>query len=491
MNSSLQPQILWKHFFNICKIPHCSHNEQELAQKMIEFARSLSLESEMDKAGNVVIRKPASPGYESKPGIVLQAHLDMVGEKNRSSDHDFDKDPIIPVITGDTVSAKNTTLGADNGIGLAAAMAVLEDKNLKHPPIEALFTVAEETGLIGAAALTPQFVTARTLLNLDSEDWGEFCLGCAGGQRSRAVFGFDPIIINNSETYFLDKSINKRPYDITVSHLSGGHSGVDIHEHRGNALKISGLLLTKFTLLCDFEIIDICGGSKDNAIPREAFIKISSSPNMTGSLQKCADELVKSLIPGLHSSDKNLKIQISESNCTGDIKLINSKDSKRLAFFLAAWPDGVKAMSNTINGLVETSSNLAIVKTENDKVHITGSARSSVDSSIEIFETSLDALAELAGAVIEHDSKYPGWNPDINSPILKKVKKIYTEKYGVEPIVSAIHAGLECGIIGKNIPDMDMISFGPDIFNPHCPDEKVTISSVQKFYDFLVHLLES
>jgi dipeptidase D len=415
----------------------------------------------------------------------------MVGEKNRSSNHDFDKDPIIPLINGDIVSAKNTTLGADNGIGLAAAMAVLEDKNLKHPPIEALFTVAEETGLIGAAALTPEFVTGRTLLNLDSEDWGEFCVGCAGGQRSRAIFPFEGININNSETYFLNESNKKCPYEITISHLCGGHSGVDIHEHRGNALKIAGLVLTKFSLFCDFEIIDIYGGSKDNAIPREAFIKISSSPNMTGSLQKCADELVKALVPGLHCSDANLKIQITESKFTGDIKLINSMDSKKLSFFLAAWPDGVAAMSNTIKGLVETSSNLAIVKTDKDKVHITGSARSSVDSSIEIFETSLDALAHLSGAVIEHDSKYPGWHPDMNSPILKKVKRIYTEKYGIEPVVSAIHAGLECGIIGKNIPDMDMISFGPDIFNPHCPDEKVTISSVQKFYDFLIHLLAS
>lgn len=489
MNQNLSPQLLWKHFFNICKVPHCSHNEQVLAQEMIKFADSQGLESKMDKIGNVVISKPATPGYENKKGIVLQAHLDMVGEKNSDSPHNFDTDPIQTVIEGDFVTAIDTTLGADNGIGMAAALAILEDKTLKHPSIEALFTIAEETGLNGAAALTPDSVKGRILLNLDSEDWGEFCVGCAGGQRSRLVFPFEPVCIDSIE--------KKRIYKIDIKNLAGGHSGVDIHEHRGNALKIAGLLLVRLLKDKNMNIISIKGGNKDNAIPRESSIILHGEAGLNDYIKNISDKLIKAIIPGLPECDQKLQINIctldSLSSCpqiSGQkVYYLTYKRSYQLASLLAMWPSGVAAMSNTIEGLVETSSNLAIVDTHKEYIHVTGSARSSVDTSIEIFEISIDALALLAGAKVEHDSKYPGWNPNMNSAILEQCKHAFTDKYSKEPIVSAIHAGLECGIIGRNIPGMDMISMGPDIFNPHCPDEKVSISSVEKFYEFLVYLL--
>jgi len=471
----LEPKIVWKHFDEIRKIPRCSKHEEKIREYIVNFAKQHGLEYQVDKAGNVVVRKPASSGMENKPMVVLQAHMDMVCEKNKDVDHDFSKDPIKVKIEGEWVTAEGTTLGADDGIGVATALAILEDKNLKHPPIEALFTVDEETGLTGAFALEKDFLKGRTMINLDSEEFGIIYVGCAGGGDS---------------TIKLAVKKEKVPDGMKVMHvfvkgLKGGHSGCDIHEQRGNAIKILARILWKVKKEMEMRIIDISGGDKHNAIPREA--EATVAVENAERFKEIVNNEAKDILEEIKPVDPDMKVEISEAK--GEEGL-DKKSSYKVIDLLYALPHGVLAMSYDIPDLVETSTNLAKVRLEGDKVTVVMSSRSSSKTELQATRDRIRAIAELAGAEVEEGSTYPGWKPNLDSKILKIAKEVFKEMFGKEPEIKAIHAGLETGVIGEKFPGMDMISIGPDVRNPHTPDEKVHIGSVEKFYRYVAKILE-
>lgn len=463
----LKPELLWKHFDEIRKIPRCSKNEGKIREYVINFAKKLDLEYVVDDVGNVVIRKKASPDMEAAPGVVLQAHLDMVCEKNSDVDFDFEKDAIMIKREDGWITAEGTTLGADNGIGVAAALAVLEDDSIKHGPLEVLLTIDEETGLTGASNLKPGLLKGKYLLNLDSEDEGMFFIGCAGGR----------------DTIFKLKITREREkgdaFEIKVSGLKGGHSGVDIHLQRGNAIRILARVLFEIE---NVKISSLDGGNKRNAIPREAKAVIFAEEK---TVKKAVVKVLSEVKEELKYSDPGVKIEYLPSETTSYIK-----ESKRIIDFLMSLPHGVLAMSMAMENLVETSTNLAVVKTFNDFVEVTESSRSSINSSLEFVCKQLKAIGSLAGAETNQPEGYPGWTPNPNSRILKIMKEVYKKLFNREPKVAAIHAGLETGIIGKNYPEMEMISFGPTIRYPHSPDEKVEIESVEKFWKLLVETLK-
>ena len=471
----LEPKIVWKHFDEIRKIPRCSKHEEKIREYIVNFAKQHGLEYQVDKAGNVVVRKPASSGMENKPMVVLQAHMDMVCEKNKDVDHDFSKDPIKVKIEGEWVTAEGTTLGADDGIGVATALAILEDKNLKHPPIEALFTVDEETGLTGAFALEKDFLKGRTMINLDSEEFGIIYVGCAGGGDS---------------TIKLAVKKEKVPDGMKVMHvfvkgLKGGHSGCDIHEQRGNAIKILARILWKVKKEMEMRIIDISGGDKHNAIPREA--EATVAVENAERFKEIVNSEAKDILEEIKPVDPDMKVEISEAK--GE-KGLDKESSYKVIDLLYALPHGVLAMSYDIPDLVETSTNLAKVRLEGDKVTVVMSSRSSSKTELQATRDRIRAIAELAGAEVEEGSTYPGWKPNLDSKILKIAKEVFKEMFGKEPEIKAIHAGLETGVIGEKFPGMDMISIGPDVRNPHTPDEKVHIGSVEKFYRYVAKILE-
>ncbi|RLF43144.1 MAG: cytosol nonspecific dipeptidase [Thermoplasmata archaeon] len=471
----LEPKIVWKHFDEIRKIPRCSKHEEKIREYIVNFAKQHGLEYQVDKAGNVVVRKPASSGMENKPMVVLQAHMDMVCEKNKDVDHDFSKDPIKVKIEGEWVTAEGTTLGADDGIGVATALAILEDKNLKHPPIEALFTVDEETGLTGAFALEKDFLKGRTMINLDSEEFGIIYVGCAGGGDS---------------TIKLAVKKEKVPDGMKVMHvfvkgLKGGHSGCDIHEQRGNAIKILARILWKVKKEMEMRIIDISGGDKHNAIPREAEATVAVKD--AERFREIVNSEAKDILEEIKPVDPDMKVEISEAK--GEEGL-DKESSYKVIDLLYALPHGVLAMSYDIPDLVETSTNLAKVRLEGDKVTVVMSSRSSSKTELQATRDRIRAIAELAGAEVEEGSTYPGWKPNLDSKILKIAKEVFKEMFGKEPEIKAIHAGLETGVIGEKFPGMDMISIGPDVRNPHTPDEKVHIGSVEKFYRYVAKILE-
>jgi len=471
----LEPKIVWKHFDEIRKIPRCSKHEEKIREYIVNFAKQHGLEYQVDKAGNVVVRKPASSGMENKPMVVLQAHMDMVCEKNKDVDHDFSKDPIKVKIEGEWVTAEGTTLGADDGIGVATALAILEDKNLKHPPIEALFTVDEETGLTGAFALEKDFLKGRTMINLDSEEFGIIYVGCAGGGDS---------------TIKLAVKKEKVPDGMKVMHvfvkgLKGGHSGCDIHEQRGNAIKILARILWKVKKEMEMRIIDISGGDKHNAIPREAEATVAVKD--AERFKEIVNNEAKDILEEIKPVDPDMKVEISEAK--GEEGL-DKESSYKVIDLLYALPHGVLAMSYDIPDLVETSTNLAKVRLEGDKVTVVMSSRSSTKTELQATRDRIRAIAELAGAEVEEGSTYPGWKPNLDSKILKIAKEVFKEMFGKEPEIKAIHAGLETGVIGEKFPGMDMISIGPDVRNPHTPDEKVHIGSVEKFYRYVAKILE-
>ena len=471
----LEPKIVWKHFDEIRKIPRCSKHEEKIREYIVNFAKQHGLEYQVDKAGNVVVRKPASSGMENKPMVVLQAHMDMVCEKNKDVDHDFSKDPIKVKIEGEWVTAEGTTLGADDGIGVATALAILEDKNLKHPPIEALFTVDEETGLTGAFALEKDFLKGRTMINLDSEEFGIIYVGCAGGGDS---------------TIKLAVKKEKVPDGMKVMHvfvkgLKGGHSGCDIHEQRGNAIKILARILWKVKKEMEMRIIDISGGDKHNAIPREA--EATVAVENAERFKEIVNSEAKDILEEIKPVDPDMKVEISEAK--GEESL-DKESSYKVIDLLYALPHGVLAMSYDIPDLVETSTNLAKVRLEGDKVTVVMSSRSSSKTELQATRDRIRAIAELAGAEVEEGSTYPGWKPNLDSKILKIAKEVFKETFGKEPEIKAIHAGLETGVIGEKFPGMDMISIGPDVRNPHTPDEKVHIGSVEKFYRYVAKILE-
>ena len=476
---NLKPEILWKHFEEICNIPHPSRKEQKLAEYIISFAKKNNLQYAKDDFGNVVIRKPATPGKENLIPVVMQGHIDMVGEKNADVAHDFDKDPIQIFVDGDWVKAKGTTLGADNGVGVAAALAVMESQNVEHGPIEALFTLDEETGLFGAQSLKPGFVNAKILLNLDSEEDGALYIGCSGGQNTFVKFKFTPGAF----------SANTLAVEIKILGLKGGHSGLDIHTGRGNAIKLMVRLLHELNYKFGIQLVSINGGSKHNAIPRE-----------TVSVIRCAKKNLNDVLAYIENYNIIVKAELSTvepnlnvtaSQVKSKSKVIDKSTTKNLIDSLYAVPNTVIKMSADIEGLVETSTNLAVVVTKGKVVEVTLSQRSSVESEKKDISNSITALFRLAKAEVNQSDGYPGWKPDVQSPVLNVLKNVYNQMYGKEPEVKAIHAGLECGIIKERYPEIDMISFGPTIMGAHSPDERVQISTVSKFYDLLKAVLKN
>ena len=476
--SNLEPKLVWKHFDEIRQIPRCSKHEEKIRNYIVDFAKKQKLKYKVDKPGNVVISKPATSDMEKRPTVILQGHMDMVCEKNSDVKFDFTKDPIKLKLKGDKLTADGTTLGADNGIGLAMSLAILEDKSLKHGPLEALFTVDEETGLTGAFALKNDMLTGRIMLNLDSEDFGVITVGCAGGGDSKIELPLktEPI------------SGNLESMMIKVSGLRGGHSGVDIHEQRGNAVKILTRMLWKTKDDYSFHISEITGGDKHNAIPREAYAKIlidkTKKDNFISTLKKESKNILEEIKP----IDPNLKVDFTKIEKPN--KTLTMDSQKQLLNLLQSLPHGVDKWSYDIPDLVETSTNLASVKINEKNILIHMSTRSSIKSALQDLRDRINAVAKLTGAKITEENPYPGWKPNMESKVLKLSRKIFKDMYGNDPKIEAIHAGLETGIIGEKFPGMDMISIGPTLKYPHSPEEELHVSTVDKTYDFVLKILE-
>lgn len=477
--TELQPAEVWKHFDALTRIPRPSKKETKVVEFIKDFGRKAGLETKTDAVGNVIIRKPASPGLEKRKCIILQAHLDMVPQKNSDKKHDFEKDPIETLVDGEWVRANGTTLGADNGIGVAAILAVLASKSLVHGPVEALFTVDEETGMTGAFALKPGMLKGDILMNLDSEDEGELYVGCAGGVDGNFSFPYSPEPV----------PAGYNTYTVQVKGLKGGHSGLDIHLGRGNSNFILFRLLYAASQSSDMRIAELEGGNMRNAIPREASAMIVVPRSQETGLLKTLEKTAKTVKAELRSREPDLKIEMLKSSRAK--RMMKKTLQKRIMGAIYACPNGVIRMSDDVPGLVETSTNLAIVRTEGKKLNVHCLLRSSVDSAKLALADRMRALFEMAGARAEFRGSYPGWKPNMDSDILKVMKKVYEKKFGKVPEVKAIHAGLECGLIGGVYPKLDMISFGPTIRHPHSPDEKVNIPSVVKFWDYMMETLKN
>jgi dipeptidase D len=476
---NLEPKLVWKHFDEIRKIPRCSKHEEKIREYIVNFAKKQGLKTKVDVVGNVVIVKPATAEMQNKPTIILQGHMDMVCEKNSDVTFDFSKDPIQLKINGALLSANGTTLGADNGIGLAISLAILEDSTVRHGPIESLYTVDEETGLTGAFAMKSDMLTGKTMLNLDSEDFGVLTVGCAGGGDSTIELPVKMQPVTSGADHLL----------IKVSGLRGGHSGVDIHEQRGNAIKLLTRLLWKTSQSIHFSIFDIKGGDKHNAIPREAYAKLSVAKNDKTAFLTAIKAEEKDILEEIKPIDPNFKVDVT--SCDSAKTTLDLTSQAKLFNLLHGLPHGVHLMNYDIKTLVDTSTNLATVSLKENKAMIGMSSRSPMKSELQDMRNRIKAIATLAGASVTEGSSYPGWKPDLQSKILALSKKIFKEMFKAEPKIEAIHAGLECGIIGEKFPGMDMISIGPTLKNPHSPEEQLHISTVDKFYKYLLKILES
>jgi dipeptidase D len=475
---NLEPKSLWKNFYSLTQIPRPSKFEKKVQEFAVKFGKDLGLETIIDETGNVIIRKPATPGMENRKGVILQGHLDMVPQKNSDIKHDFENDPIDAVIDGEWVKAKGTTLGSDNGMGVAAAMAILESKDIPHGPVEALFTCDEETGMTGAFGLKSGLLKGDILMNLDSEEEGELCIGCAGGTNANIQFKYSEVPV----------PAKVEGFKISVTGLKGGHSGVDIHMGRGNSNKVLNRLLWYAGKNFGLRLASIDGGSLRNAIPRESFAIVTIPTDVKDKFLKHVAELLQIVRKELSAVEPDLKIEATPVDLPKS--LIDEKTQANLVNAIYGCPNGAMRMSNEMEDLVETSTNLAIVKSENGIVRLQCLLRSSVDSAKVDLENMMQSVFELAGAQIVFSGQYPGWKPNPASPILKSMLEIYNKKYGKVPEIKAIHAGLECGLLGGVYPHWDMISFGPTIKYPHSPDEKVNIKTVQLFWDFLVETLK-
>lgn len=477
--SSLSPAPLWQFFDKICSIPHPSKHEEALAQYIVTWATEQGLEVRRDPTGNVFIKKPATAGMENKKGVVLQAHIDMVPQKNEDTDHDFTRDPIQPYIDGEWVTAKGTTLGADNGIGMASCLAVLASSEIKHGPLEVLLTIDEEAGMTGAFGLEAGWLEGEILLNTDSEQEGEVYMGCAGGINAELLFDIQREAL--PQGYVVRQLILKG--------LKGGHSGCDIHTGRGNANKLMARFLAGHANELDMRLIEFRGGSLRNAIPREAFVTVALPEENLNKLAELFEFYTELLKSELGKVETNLVTFNQEAS--SDARVLLMADQQRLIAALNACPNGVMRMSDEIEGVVETSLNVGVIKTEENKVSVLCLVRSLIDSGRTQVESMLKSVAELAGARIELSGAYPGWKPDADSEIMAIFRDMYQGIYGHKPNIMVIHAGLECGLFKKPYPHMDMVSFGPTIKFPHSPDEKVKIDTVQLYWDQMVALLEA
>ena len=476
--AGLEPAALWNNFAALSRIPRPSKQEEQVLAWLKEFADTRSLEWQQDEVGNIVVRRPGSGGGESAPVVVIQSHVDMVCEKNSDVEHDFGRDPIRLLRDGDWLTADGTTLGADNGIGVATALALLEMRSdAQLPPLECLFTVDEETGLTGAFALDGALLQGRTLLNLDTEEWGAICIGCAGGGDSELAL---PVAREASPGDFLS-------FQLSVEGLMGGHSGVNIHEYRANAIVLLASLLEPLATI-GARLVSVRGGDKTNAIPREAFATLLLPPAAMADAQIAVGARTAALQAEFGTLETALRVTLAGLDAA-PAECLSAGAQTSLLGLLRALPHGVLKYSHAIPGLVETSNNLASVAPDGGHYRIVCSSRSSIMEALEDVRDRIATIAALCGATATRSSSYPGWQPNPASAVLKRLKRIYAEQLGEEPEVGAIHAGLECGVIGERAPGMDMVSFGPTITGAHSPDERVEIPTVAKFWNLLLALL--
>lgn len=471
--TQLEPQLIWKNFAALNSVPRPSKKEGKVIEFIKNFGENLGLETRVDEVGNVIIKKPATPGMENRKSIVLQSHLDMVCQKNSDVNFDFETQGIQMEVDGDWVKAKGTTLGADNGIGVASIMSVLESHDIPHPALEALFTIDEETGMTGAMGLKPGELHGEILLNLDTEEDDEIDIGCAGG-----------IDVTATQKYPLE-DVKGMTVKIEIKGLQGGHSGMDIHKGFGNANVILGRLLFTGVYNQNMQLISIDGGGLRNAIPREANAVLSVRNSVE--FIENASNLKASILEEFANIEKDLQIHIETFST--DEKAISEEDSKNIILALKSAHNGVYRMSPDVADLVETSNNVARVELQQGELKIMNLSRSSVESTKFAVAEQLKSVFELAGMKVEFSGSYPGWKPRPGSEIVQLMEKIYEKDFGSKPHVVACHAGLECGIIGANYPEMEMVSFGPTIRGAHSPDEKASIPSVQKFWAFLKEIL--
>lgn len=476
---NLKPAQVWKHFYSLTQVPRPSKKEEKIIEFMKNFGLSIGLETWVDEVGNVMIRKPATPGMENRKGIVLQSHLDMVPQKNSDKAHDFEKDPIEPLIDGEWVKANGTTLGADNGMGVAAIMAVLEDKTLEHGLIEALFTIDEESGMTGAFNLQPDVLKGDILLNLDSEDEGELYIGCAGGVNGNFQFPYTTVAVEPDTI----------AYRINVTGLKGGHSGLDIPLGRGNSCKIIARIVWHGIHKHGLRLSSLEAGNMRNAIPREGHAIVTIPAGEAEKYAKCFASFTAEIKAELSVTEPGLAIAFEKVAMPEGLMDVDTQNRMLRAVY--GCPNGVIRMSDAMEGLVETSTNLSIVKSENGVVKVICLLRSSVNSAKEDLTHMMGSIFELAGAKVEFNGEYPGWKPNPDSAILKAMQGVYNNRFGKVPEIKAIHAGLECGLLGAVYPNWDMISFGPTIRYPHSPDEKVNIASVEKFFIYLTETLKN
>ncbi|MCF8331892.1 MAG: aminoacyl-histidine dipeptidase [Bacteroidales bacterium] len=475
----LEPKRIWYYFKEILDIPRPSKKEEKIAAYLMDFAKKHNLEVKKDKVGNILISKPGTSGKETAKTVILQSHIDMVGEKNSDVNHNFEKDAIEAYIDDKGwVRAKGTTLGADDGIGIAAQLAILEADNIEHPPIECLFTVDEETGMTGAFGLDENFLTGKILLNLDSEDDGELFIGCAGGKDTVGKLIFE------RET----TPANHLGYVIKISGLKGGHSGDDIHKGRGNANKILNRLIWNLTEEFDARLNSFDAGNLRNAIAREGKAIIALPKGNEAGLEAFVQQFEKDVKDELHVTEPNVKIEAGIEECPDEV--LKSEYQSAFLNMLYAMPHGVIAWSQDIENFVETSTNLAAVKTKEDHFHVTTSQRSSVESAKKDIGDRVASVFRLAGAAVEQGEGYPGWTPNPDSEIKEITADSYEMLFNEKPKVLAIHAGLECGLIGTKYPELDMISYGPTIKGAHSPDEGVEIKTVEKFWDLTLDVLK-
>ncbi len=476
--ANLQPEAVWKHFDQLAATPRASTKEAAARDYVRTLATKLGLECVQDNAGNLVVRKPARPGREGAPMALLQGHLDMVCEKNEGTVHDFDRDPIKVIKDGDWLKAEGTTLGSDNGVGVAAALAVMESNDIAHGPLEFVFTIDEETGLTGAAEFPGGLLKSKYFLNLDNEEIGTLCIGCSGGIKTTA-----------RRKVGLHAAGSGSAWRIKVAGLKGGHSGVDIHQGRGNALRIMGGVLQQLLDRLPIEISEINGGSAQNAIPRESAALVVLDPSGESQLKSLVAAAESAYKTDLGSFDAGLQITVEKAQRPA--KAIDAADAKLAVAMLVSLPHGVIAMSPDVPGLVQTSTNLAITQTKGDVIEIVTSQRSAIESSMLAAACMVATVCGLAGFEVENAGKYPGWKPEPQSEIVKKLQEVHQKVFGEPAKLIAMHAGLECGVIGEKYPGMQMVSFGPTIVDPHSPNERVQISTVASFWNYLKASLEN
>ena len=473
----LEPQALWKHFDVLAATPRASTKEAAARNYVVGRAKALGLEYTQDAAGNLVVRKSAHPGRENAPMALLQGHLDMVCEKNENTPHNFDTDPIKVWRDGDWLKAEGTTLGSDNGVGVSAALAVMESTDIAHGPLEFVFTIDEETGLTGAAEFPGGLLKSKYFLNLDNEETGTICIGCAGGVKT---IGRRKVVLVNAA--------GESAWRVKVSGLKGGHSGVDIHQGRGNALRVLGTTLQKITGKLKAGIASITGGSAQNAIPREAAAVVVIDAAQEKELHSLLSEAEAQWKADLGGFDPGLQITMEKAKRPE--KVLAADDAQRVVDLLVTLPHGVVAMSPDVPGLVQNSTNLAVITVQDGAVEIITSQRSAIESSRNGLAQTVATVFRMAGFEPEHSGNYPGWKPEPTSEIVQKLQNVHEQLFGKPAKLIAMHAGLECGVIGEKYPGMQMVSFGPTIVDPHSPNERVQISTVQSFWKFLRAVLE-